>query len=222
MKLADKVFRRTGWYLTSAFGPRKDPISGERKQHNGTDYGTGGQKWPLYAIEDGQVLRCGTDPGAGRFVWVDYPRFKRKLFLCHLDSIAVRPGQMVKEGTLLGYTGTTGRSTGIHLHLAMQPSAGGAWEDPHAYKHTPVLDKPVQGLTEALQIGDRVRIKTNALHYYPGGSRVPNWLKGEIKTVDQVLRAGRAEVRGGEQCVLLEADGLNSWMSIKNVDKVKE
>jgi len=70
-------------------------------------------------------------------------------------------------------------------------------------------------------IGDRVRIKTNALHYYPGGIKIPDWLKGQVKTVDQVLRAGRADVRGGEQCILL-GDGINSWISVKNVQKVKE
>jgi hypothetical protein len=90
------------------------------------------------------------------------------------------------------------------------------------YPSAPAPDKPVQSPTDGLCVGDRVRIRTNALNYYPGGVKVPAWLKGQVKTVDQVLHNGRAEVRGGEQCVLIDANGVNSWISIKNVDKVKE
>jgi len=149
MKLADRIFKRTDWHMTSKFGPRKHPVTGEVKPHNGTDYGTGGTKWPQYAIENGMVLRTGTDPGAGKFVWVNYPRIGLKLFQCHLDSINVRAGQAVMEGALLGTTGTTGNSTGIHMHLGMQPSTGGAWRDPHAYNYIPPL--PKQNAAEHLE-----------------------------------------------------------------------
>ena len=60
------------------------------------------------------------------------------------------------------------------------------------------------------------------LLYYPGGVKIPGWLKGQIKTVDQVLAGGRAEVRGGERCVLLDIRGINSWISIKNLEVVNK
>ena len=93
------------------------------------------------------------------------------------------------------------------------------------YPSTPAPDKPIQGPTEDAEgfvIGDRVRIKTNALRYYPGGVNVPGWLRGQVKTVDQVLVAGKPKVLGGEQCILLDAKGINSWISVKNIDKVRD
>ena len=93
------------------------------------------------------------------------------------------------------------------------------------YTDTPAQDKPVQAPTEAAEgfmLGDRVRVKTNALYYYPGGVKIPGWLKGQVKTVDQVLLAGRPEMRGGERCVLIDAKGVNSWISVKNIEKVRD
>jgi len=143
MKLADQIFRRNDWKLTSRFGPRKDPITGAQAQHKGADYGTGGQKWPLHAIEDGVVVSCGADSSRGKYVEVHYPRIGKRLTHYHLDSVSVKNGQAVREGTVLGTTGSTGRSTGVHLHLGLRSGAGGAWEDPHAYEYKPrVASKP--------------------------------------------------------------------------------
>ena len=137
MKLASKIFRRTDWYVTSPFGWRADPFTGQTTGHSGTDYGTNVQKWPQYAVENGAILSCGTDSKGSNalYVWVNYPRLGKKLLHYHLDSIGVKSGQSVQEGTLLGYTGTTGRSTAIHLHLGMQASGGGSYQDPHAYEY---------------------------------------------------------------------------------------
>ncbi|MCL1917890.1 MAG: peptidoglycan-binding protein [Peptococcaceae bacterium] len=137
MKLASKIFRRTDWYVTSAFGWRADPFTGQTSGHSGTDYGTNVQKWPQYAIESGTILSCGIDRNGynALYVWVSYPSLGKKFLHYHLDSISVSSGQHVQEGTLLGYTGTTGRSTAIHLHLGMQPSGGGSYQDPHAYEY---------------------------------------------------------------------------------------
>ena len=142
MKLASKVFRRTDWYVTSKFGWRKHPISGDKKHHNGTDYGTHGKKLPQYAIEEGYVVKVvtgknGSTTGYGNYVWVRYPRINRSLLHAHLDSVAVKKGDKVKEGTLLGYTGTTGASTGVHLHLGMTEIGKDKWLDPHAYDYQP-------------------------------------------------------------------------------------
>jgi hypothetical protein len=91
---------------------------------------------------------------------------------------------------------------------------------PDAPKHEKPVPRPAEA-TESIMPGDRVRVKTNALYYYPGGTKVPDWLKGQVKTVDQVLRAGRTEMRGGERCVLL-GDGIDTWISVENINKVKE
>ena len=75
MKLATKIFRRNDWYVTSPYGWRNCPFHG-REHHNGTDYGTHVQKWPLYAIEDGYVqLVTKSNSGYGNRIWVRYPSF---------------------------------------------------------------------------------------------------------------------------------------------------
>jgi len=135
MKLISAIFRRTDWYVTSPFGMRRHPVTGAQAMHYGTDYGTNVQKWPLYAIEDGYVHVASKSAGAGNYVWVRYPRINKSLFLCHMDSIVVKQGQAVKEGTLLGYTGTTGQSTGVHLHLGMTDIGKDNYQDPHAYEY---------------------------------------------------------------------------------------
>lgn len=136
MKLATKIFKRDDWYVTSKFGYRKHPISGKTTFHTGTDYGTDVEKWPQYAIEDGYVYKVTkSSTGYGNSIWVRYPRINRSLLHAHLDSIKVVEGQKVVEGTLLGYTGTSGSSTGIHLHLGMTEIGKDKWLDPHAYDY---------------------------------------------------------------------------------------
>ncbi len=138
IKLITKIFKRDDWYVTSPFGSRepiytKTGVTGSF--HNGCDYGTNGQKWEQYALEDGIVIDCGIASDGAKYIWVNYPRINKKILHYHLDSICVKIGQTVYEGLLLGYTGETGMATGIHLHLGMKNSNGGDYEDPHSYNY---------------------------------------------------------------------------------------
>lgn len=135
MKLAERVFRRNDYYITSPFGYRKDPITGVTTVHYGVDYGTHVQKWAQYALEKGIVTATGKDNTSGNYVWVRYPRLGYSLLHCHLDSINIKNGQEVNEETIIGYTGTTGRSTGIHLHLGLQGIGSNVWEDVEKYDY---------------------------------------------------------------------------------------
>ena len=107
--------------VTSPFGWRKHPISGTRKLHTGADLSGTDKIENIIAPEDGTVLeaRKSTAPGGGYGYFVKY---KGKSGFTHLmahlqeDSIKVKPGQKVKQGDVLGIMGTTGASTGIHLH----------------------------------------------------------------------------------------------------------
>ena len=137
MRLADLIFKRNDWRMTSPFGPRRHPITGVQSMHNGTDYATGGQNWPLHAVESGTVTGTGWCNSRGRFVIINHSRLGRELHHFHMQRVDVRQGQAVSAGTRLGTTGTTGDSTGIHLHLGMRPSGGGAWQDPHAFVYSP-------------------------------------------------------------------------------------
>ena len=135
-RLADHIFKRSDWRMTSPFGMRRHPKTGRQTMHNGTDYATGGQNWPLHAIEDGTVTSTGFCSSRGNFVVVNYPRLGRETHLFHLQRVSVRQGQSVSRGTVIGTTGTTGASTGVHLHLGLRPP-GGAWQDPHAFVYQP-------------------------------------------------------------------------------------
>jgi len=138
MKLATKIFQREDWYVTSNYGERNSIITenGSTKiWHKGTDYGTGGEKWPQYAIEEGKILSSGTDAYGGKFVWVEYPRLNIKLLHYHLDSVKVKKDDNVKAGTLLGYTGKTGLATGVHLHLELYNLKTNKYENPHNYNY---------------------------------------------------------------------------------------
>ena len=123
MKLATRIFKREDWYVTSKFGYRdaiKTSAGTTNTFHSGCDYGTNGSKWKQYALEDGNVLSCGTASDGAKYVWVEYPRLNIKLLHYHLDTILVKKGQKVNSDTVLGTTGKTGKSTGIHLHLGMK------------------------------------------------------------------------------------------------------
>lgn len=173
MKLVSKAFRRTDWYVTSPYGKRKDPITGKTSTHWGTDYGTHCKKWPLYAIEDGYVqLVTKSNSGYGNHIWIRYPRINLSLMYAHMDSIKLKKGDKVKEGTLVGYTGTTGRSTGIHLHLGMTKIGSDTWLNPHSYdyippeepKPTPTPEPPEPTPTTGFKVGDKV-VPTKLVDY---------------------------------------------------------
>ena len=167
MKLADRIFRRsrgTGkdqYYVTSPFGWRKDPISGEYKGHKGCDYGTHGNKWAQYALEDGTVESYYKDGYGALCVRVAYPRLGIRCTHAHLDKVFVKTGQKVTKDTILGNTGTTGYSTGVHLHLGVQKIGSSTWIDPESIDYqeevTPA-PKPVTPATGKFKVGDKVII----------------------------------------------------------------
>ena len=122
--ISNLIFNNQKHFISSSFGVR-DSFSTENgatgNNHEATDYATYNVKLPQYAIESGYVFEVGksTDDGA-LYVWVIYPRIKYAFLHYHLDSYKVKSGQSVSKGTLLGYTGMTGRATGIHLHLGVR------------------------------------------------------------------------------------------------------
>lgn len=134
--VSNLIFHNAKHYVTSKFGYRSvlNTSAGKTNpKHKGTDYGTNGKKLPQYAIEDGVVLTATRAADGALYVWVKYPRLGVKLLHYHLDSIKVKKGQKVNENTLLGYTGKTGKSTGIHLHLGVKRLSGGDFIDPEKW-----------------------------------------------------------------------------------------
>lgn len=125
-KISTLIFNGANHYVTSPYGKRNaiSTSAGTTASfHNGTDYGTNGKKIAQYAIEDGYVFAAAKASDGANYVWVIYPRIKKAFLHYHLDSYKVKAAQTVKKGTLLGYTGKTGKATGIHLHLGIRDLA---------------------------------------------------------------------------------------------------
>lgn len=121
--ISKKIFNGANHYITSPYGKRETistSAGSTASFHYGTDYGTNGKKKAQYAIEDGYVFAAAKASDGAKYVWVIYPRIKKAFLHYHLDSYKVRAGQTVKSGTLLGYTGKTGKATGVHLHLGIR------------------------------------------------------------------------------------------------------
>jgi len=104
----------TGGYRTSSFGVRYDPFTTRPAFHAGVDF-AGGQMSPVLATGPGVVSFAGVRSGYGNTVEVDHGAGLKTRY-AHLHRIAVAPGQRVAVGHRLGGMGSTGRSTGVHLH----------------------------------------------------------------------------------------------------------
>ncbi|HUR48720.1 MAG TPA: peptidoglycan DD-metalloendopeptidase family protein [Acidimicrobiales bacterium] len=115
--------------VTSRFGPRTHPILGTVRVHTGIDLraGTG---TPVRAAGDGEVILAGVRGGYGNAVVVGHGGNLATLN-AHLSSILVSPGQQVKAGQIVGLVGSTGMSTGPHLHFEVR--IGGTPVDPLPY-----------------------------------------------------------------------------------------
>ena len=105
-----------GARLSSRFGKRKHPILGYTRQHSGVDFAapTG---TPIYAAGDGSVVQAGTNGSYGKYIKIRHNGIYSTAY-AHLSGYArgVRRGKRVRQGQVIGYVGSTGRSTGPHLH----------------------------------------------------------------------------------------------------------
>lgn len=118
--------------ISSYFGKRWG------KMHNGVDISNGTYGSPVYAMADGKVYKCDTSckhnygkkplknccgTGYGNYVAIDHGGYNGvgyKAYYAHLSSVVVRNGAYVKKGQIIGYVGSTGKSTGPHLHFGIQ------------------------------------------------------------------------------------------------------
>lgn len=104
--------------ITSSFGEREDPFNGEGSFHTGIDIATSYGD-AVRATADGVVVKASFANGYGREVMIDHGNGIQTLY-GHLSGFAVTEGQQVKRGQVIGYVGTSGRSTGPHLHYEVR------------------------------------------------------------------------------------------------------
>ncbi len=113
--------------ITSFFGWRVHPISGDQRMHTGTDIaapiGTS-----VIAALTGKVLLADFLGGYGLVVALEHGQGSQQTLYAHLSELFVKPGQVVEKGTVIGRVGTTGNSTGPHLHFELrQQLPDGSW-----------------------------------------------------------------------------------------------
>ena len=115
--------------LTSSYGYRKDPITGRPAFHNGLDiaapHGTN-----IYAVKSGTVIRASRYDTYGECVMIDHGGGMITLY-AHCSGYNVKVGQKVNQGEVIAFVGSTGRSTGNHLHFVVR--VNGQYKDPNTY-----------------------------------------------------------------------------------------
>lgn len=120
----------SGYKLTSPFGMRLHPVLGYYRMHNGIDMACA-QGTPIYATRAGKVTKTAYQAGgAGNYVSINHLDGFSSIYM-HMTHYVVTQGQTVSQGQLIGYVGSTGISTGPHLHFGI--SYAGTYVNPLAY-----------------------------------------------------------------------------------------
>lgn len=117
LKSTPSILPSVGW-ITSYFGIRISPYSGGRKMHEGLDVGAPFGT-PIVAPADGIITFAGHKPGFGNFVQIDHG-YGIETIYAHAQKVIAKNGQKIKRGDLIAKVGSTGYSTGPHLHYEVR------------------------------------------------------------------------------------------------------
>ena len=136
--------------ITSLFGWRIHPISGDRRFHAGTDLGAP-LGTPVLAAHAGNVEIADYLGGYGLTVVLNHNKFTQQTLYAHLSEIFVKPGEVVEQGTVIGLVGSTGNSTGPHLHFEVRQLTNNGWvaTDPSLQ-----IEGALAQLVDALRVAD--------------------------------------------------------------------
>lgn len=115
--------------VSSEYGMRVNPVTGQYKLHNGIDLAAPGGT-PIYASKAGKVLSAGWAGGYGNYTVIAHADGTQSGY-AHQSRFNVKPGQQVTAGQHIGAVGTTGNSTGDHLHFQM--GRAGDWQNPRSF-----------------------------------------------------------------------------------------
>lgn len=117
------IWPTTSTVITSPYGQRVHPVTGQvGKMHTGVDIGAGAGE-PIYAADSGSIVLAAENGGYGNCVMIDHGNGYVTLY-GHMSSIAVGKGQSVSQGEVIGYVGSTGITTGPHLHFEIRKNGG--------------------------------------------------------------------------------------------------
>jgi murein DD-endopeptidase MepM/ murein hydrolase activator NlpD len=157
--------------ITSLFGWRTHPITGEQRMHTGTDIGAP-LGTPVVAAMTGRVLLADFLGGYGMTIALEHGQGNQQTLYAHLSELFVKPGEIVQQGTVIGRVGSTGNSTGPHLHFELrQQLPDGSWVAQDSGK---ALEIALGGLVNALQMGDKPQVLAQAATIAPSPNAPPN------------------------------------------------
>lgn len=211
--------------ITSPFGMRMHPIDHVMKMHDGIDIKTNHDT--LLATESGgKVIGAGYDSkGGGNFVTLEYNRedgSKTQLTYCHLSEINVKVGDTVTAGQQLGVSGSTGKSTGDHLHFAVKQigADGNARQtDPAAYladiaqkgnlQQQALLNG--QDLLAKYKSHDPAQGNDNVLAQVNPDMTADDWMKKLLSSEDSGLDMG---MNGGDPIIEMVMGAFTALMAI--------
>jgi len=159
-----------GARISSGFGRRRHPILGYTRMHKGLDFAAR-RGTPIYAAGDGVVDFAGRKGGYGKYVRIRHTgTYKTAYAHMHRYGKGVRTGRRVRQGQIIGYVGSTGRSTGPHLHYEVHKN--GRQVNPRSIKlpsgrklkgreltafktYRVELDRDYAALTQSQQVAER-------------------------------------------------------------------
>jgi murein DD-endopeptidase MepM/ murein hydrolase activator NlpD len=143
-------FQPVAGRLSSRFGMRRHPILGYRRMHAGIDYAASYGS-AIVAVSDGLVSYAGRHGGHGKYVRIEHGGGLGSGY-AHMSNIAVSPGTRVRAGQVIGYVGSTGLSTGPHLHFEVY--RGGSKIDPMSVRF---VSRPSVTGTELAEFRSRLK-----------------------------------------------------------------
>ena len=117
--------------VSSPYGMRANPVGPGMEFHNGIDL-VGSSGTPIFAAKAGTVVQTGFDAGGGNYIIIEHSDGYYSHYL-HLSSIGVSDGQSVSQGETIGGMGTTGSSTGVHLHFGVGKGIWSGYVDPTSF-----------------------------------------------------------------------------------------
>ena len=122
-------------YISSSFGRRIDPFTGNLAFHQGVDFSTGDPGADVFAVAAGVVTYAGDKQGFGKMVQVDHGNGFETIY-AHDQQVLVKVGDVVKKGQVIALSGSTGRSSGPHVHFEVHKN--GRVVDPASYIHSTI------------------------------------------------------------------------------------
>jgi murein DD-endopeptidase MepM/ murein hydrolase activator NlpD len=137
--------------ITSIFGWRVHPISGNMSMHTGTDVGAP-MGTPVLAALTGRVILSDFFGGYGLAIGMEHNAGAQQTLYAHLSEVFVKPGDIVKQGAVIGRVGSTGNSTGPHLHFEVRQQTTEGWV---AMDSGVVLETAMAELVKSMRVAQK-------------------------------------------------------------------